>query len=104
MSNDTKYSSFWPMVILMGGLIAWCGYQLFEINKQRMAYNAQYDAMAQYIAPSQKAEAELRSIVEDLIQTSNKDQYAAQILKESIQAGIIHVNNNKADTSAAPAK
>jgi type II secretory pathway component PulL len=102
-NNSVRYSSFWPLLILTSGFTVWCSYQLFEINRQRIAYNAQYESLAPLIAPSQNAQAKLRAIVEDLIQTSGKDQYAAQILKESIQAGIIHVNKN-GNTTATPAE
>lgn len=103
--NNGTYSSFWPLLILLSGLTIWSAYQLYAINSQRIAINQQYAALAPGVSPSQNAEAKLRALVEDLIQTSAKDPYAAQILKESVQAGILHVNNKSTGTNstAAPA-
>ncbi len=98
-----KYSSFWPQFILMIGLFIWCSYQLYAINSQRLAINQQYKALEPAVVPSQEAQAKLRAIVQDLIQTSSKDANAAQILKESIQAGILHVNKTSGtNTTVAP--
>jgi hypothetical protein len=106
--NNGNYSSFWPLLILLSGLTVWSAYQLYAINSQRIAINQQYAALAPGVAPSQNAEAKLRALVQDLIQTSAKDTYAAQILKESVQAGILHVNKSSGTNStaspAAPAK
>ena len=102
-NNNVRYSSFWPQFILMIGFLIWSSYQLYAINSQRLAINQQYKALEPAIVPSQNAEAKLRAIVQDLIQTSSKDTYAAQILKESIQAGILHVNKNASNATAAPA-
>jgi len=87
----------------MGGFTIWSAYQLYAINSQRLALNAQYAALEPAIVPSQNAQAKLRAIVQDLIQTSSKDANAAQILKESIQAGILHVNKSSGtNTTTAP--
>lgn len=106
MSDDNgncRYSSFWPQFILMAGFLIWSSYQLYAINSQRLAINREYEALVPGIVPSQKAEAKLRAIVQDLIQTSAKDANAAQILKESIQAGILRVNKNDANATTPPA-
>jgi hypothetical protein len=87
----------------MIGLLVWSSYQLYAINSQRLAINKQYEALEPAIVPSQNAEAKLRAIVQDLIQMSAKDPNAAQILKESIQAGILHVNNTAGTNATAPA-
>lgn len=99
--NVVKYSSFWPQFILMLSLAFGFGYQVYEVNSQRLAILQQYETLAPGVVPSQNAAIKLRAIMQDLVQAAgNKNTYATQILKESIQAGILQVNN-KGSTAAA---
>lgn len=94
-----RYSSFWPMFILMSGIFIWCAYQLYAINSQRVVIDQQYEALAATVEPAEGAQKRLFSLAQDLVQMSAKDPNATQIVKESIQAGILHFNKNSTGTN-----
>jgi predicted negative regulator of RcsB-dependent stress response len=101
-SNNVYYSPFWPLAIVLAGFIIWLGYQIFTLNQQRSYANSQVEALTPTVQQAQMAQNRLISLLRDLAQTSSKDQYAAQILKEAVDAGLLHVTPN-ANTNAAPA-
>jgi hypothetical protein len=103
-SNNVYYSPFWPMAIVLIGFIIWLGYQLFTLNEQRTAMNSQLEQMQPTLQQAQMAQNRLISLLKDLAQTSSKDQYAAQIMREAVQAGLLRVSpNTNAATAGSPA-
>jgi hypothetical protein len=111
-SSNVRYSSFWPLLIMLLGLTLWCGYQLYAMNGQCNAINQQYTALEPSVAPAQNMRDKFASVGKDLVDVAAKDANAAQIVKEAIQAGIFHVNQsstptpgtNSTTTPAEPAK
>jgi len=88
--DEVHYSPFWPLVIILAGLILWIGYQVFATNSQRNVYNTEYQNAVPTINAAQNVQGKYIALIKDLVQTSTKDPYAAQIVKEATQAGLLH--------------
>ena len=103
-SNNVYYSPFWPLTIVLAGFVLWLGVQLVYLVEQRNAANAQLAQMMPTVQQAQAAQTRLVALLKDLAQTSSQDPYAAQIMKEAENAGLIRVtpNANGAASSAAP--
>jgi hypothetical protein len=101
--EDNDYSSFWPLLILVSGLLIWFAFQDYELNFQRSAYDKQFQSELTTISEAQTIENKYVALMNDLYQTSAKDPVAAQIVKDAIQAGWVHVQPNAANSTATPA-
>ncbi len=88
--NETfpSYSPFWPLTILLAGFIIWVGFQDYQLNNQRSAFNQQFQAAIPTIQAAQNWQGRYNAMMQDLIQVGGKDPYAATIAKEAVQAGI----------------
>jgi len=84
-NQDSSFTVFWPAVILLSGLLIWSGYQVYAQNSQQAS-----GIQTRYV-----------NLMKDLIQTSQKDQYAAQIVKEAEASGLIQVKPTTAPAAAA---
>jgi len=105
--DQVRYSSFWPLAVLLFGLLMWTGYQDFAANKQRNVYDSEYQSALPTIGEAEKVQGKYIALIKDLVQTSNKDPYAAQIVKEATAAGLLHQNSggtNSTGSPSAPAK
>jgi hypothetical protein len=100
-----NYSSFWPLVILVSGLLIWFVLQDLALNSQRAAYNAQFQDQQLQATFNESRNITTRyvSLMKDLLQTAQKDPAAAQIVKDAVAAGLIHVQPNGTNTTANPA-
>jgi len=105
---ETHYSPFWPLVILISGILIWSAYQVYATNSQRNVYDRQFQAALPTITEAQNVSTRYVALMKDLVETSAKDPAAAQIVKDAIAAGLIHVQpnatNGAAATPPAPAK
>ena len=109
-TTETSYSPFVPLLILLIGLFAWLGYHVYAQNETRRNYEQQFQAALPTINAAQGVGNKYVALMKDLLQTSAKDQYAAQIVKDAIKAGWIRVNpsgtptagTNTTTTPAAP--
>jgi hypothetical protein len=99
--DSATFSPFYPLLVLMIGLILWTGYQVYVANSQRNAFSQQIQQAAPAINQAVNIRDRYVALMKDLIETSSKDQYAAGIVKEAQQAGWLKVNQNQAP--AAPA-
>jgi hypothetical protein len=77
------YSSFGPVCILLIALILWSGYQMALTYAQASELSAEIKAAQPEITAAQNLRSRLYSLAQDLIETSAKDPYAAQIVKEA---------------------
>jgi hypothetical protein len=77
------YSPFWPLAVLILGLLLWSGYQTYIAYDQNAKLTTALRNAEPQLAEAQKAEAQLFSLFQDLVQTSAKDANAAQIVKDS---------------------
>jgi hypothetical protein len=105
-SSEPNFSSFWPLLILIVGLMLWFGFQDYELNKQRNNLNSQVQANLEAYNEAQNISTHYVALMKDLVHTAQTDQAAADIVKAAIQAGLIHVQpnaTNSAGTPAAPA-
>lgn len=99
--NEPSYSPFWPLLIFLVGFALSLTYQLYVVNAQRVLFSQQFQTLLPVVNQAQGAKAKLYAVAEDLLKTSAKNQYAAQIVKESnIQ---IRPNGAGAAPAAAPA-
>jgi len=101
---ENNYSSFWPLLILIIGLMGWSAYQVYAANSQRSVYERQFQAALPTITDAQNVSARYVALMKDLIQTSAKDQYAAQIVKDAIKANMIQVQPNATNGAGTPAE
>jgi hypothetical protein len=99
--TEESYSSFYPLLILIVGFILWLGIQDFSLNNQRTFYANQFDKAQPAITDAQNIANRYVGLMKDLLQTAQKDPAAAQIVKDAIAAGLIHVNQNANGTNAA---
>lgn len=108
-SSDIFSSPFIPLLILLVGLLVSEAYDVFAANSQRNVYNQQFQSMVPSLQQAQSIEDRYVKLMKDLIDTSAKDQYAAQIVNEAKQSGLIRVqqpapgDTGAAATSAPPA-
>lgn len=107
-SSQHTFSSFWPLLILIAGLFIWFAMQDYLLNNQRNAYNKQFQDQnfLQVVGEAQNVSKRYVNLMQDLLQTAQKDQAAADIVKAAISAGLIHVNpaaNGAAGTNAPAA-
>jgi hypothetical protein len=108
---ENNYSSFWPLLILVGGLLIWFAIQDYLLNNQRSAYNKQFQdpQFVSMVSQADNVSTRYVALMKDLVETSAKDPTAAQIVKDAIASGLIHVQpnangTNSATTPAAPSK
>ena len=109
---ENDFSLFWPMLILVAGFLIWFGVQDFELNNTRSNLQKQLDAAQPTINQAHNIRDHYVALMKDVLQTAQKDSVAAQIVKDAIAAGWIHVQPNSGaptptattDTSAAPTK
>ena len=87
--DNIAFSPFWPLLILLAGLVIWLSYQVYEANSLRSAYAQQFQAAIPTINQAQAVQDRYVKLMKDLIETSSKDASAAQIVKEATQAGLI---------------
>jgi hypothetical protein len=107
-NNDSPtFSPFYPLLVLLIGLVAWSGYQVFAANSQRSVYNQQFQAAIPTINQAQNIKDRYVALMKDLIETSSKNANAAGIVKEATQAGLLRVTQPAAgdagSTNSAPA-
>ncbi len=100
-NQDSSFTVFWPAVILLSGLLIWSGYQVYAQNSQRAVYNKQFQAALPTLNQASGIQTRYVNLMKDLIQTSQKDQYAAQIVKEAEASGLIQVKPTTAPAAAA---
>jgi hypothetical protein len=101
---ENNFSTFWPLLILISGLFIWSGYQVYATNSQRVVYDKQFQAAIPTITEAQNVSTRYVALMKDLVETSAKDPAAAQIVKDAIQAGLIHVQPNANGTNAPSAE
>lgn len=97
---DSHYSIFWPVLILMIGLLIWSSYQVYATNSQRSLYDKQFQAALPTITEAQNIGNRYVALMKDLVQTAQKDQAAAQIVKDAIAANLIHVQPNATNSAS----
>ena len=105
-SSNENFSSFWPLLIVLIGLLIWSGYQVYATNSQRRVYDQQFQSAMPTIQEAQNVSTRYVALMKDLVETSQKNPAAAQIVKDAIAANLIHVQPNatNAPTATAPAK
>jgi hypothetical protein len=105
---DNNYSSFWPLLILVIGLLVWFGWQDYGLNSQRSFYGQQIQAAGSTIEAAKNWQGRYTAMMRDLNDTSAKDTNATPILQAAVQAGIqaglIRVQQNATNSTAIPAE
>jgi hypothetical protein len=101
---DNNYSSFWPLLILIIGLLVWSGYQDYAENSQRIVNTEQFQAAIPTINDAVAVSNRYAALMKDLYDTAQKDPAAAQIVKDAIRAGLIQVHPNDTNSTTTPAE
>ncbi len=100
-NNDSAtFSPFYPLLILLIGLVAFSGYQVFAANSQRSVYSQQFQQAIPTINQAQNIKDRYVALMKDLIETSAKNANAAAIVKEATQAGLLRVTQPDAGAAA----
>jgi hypothetical protein len=100
-SSNEQFAAFWPLLILIAGLFFWSAFQAYSSYRQSSNLNAELEIAAPTVKKAQEVQTKLYGLAQDLLQTSTKDNYAAQIVKEAnIQ---VHAPATNAPDDAAPA-
>jgi hypothetical protein len=93
--SEHTYSTFWPLLIMVGGLLLWFAYQDYTVNKQRAFYKDQVEGAAKTIQTARDWQGRYEAILKDLNATGAHDPTSAAIFKDAVQAGLqaglIHV-------------
>jgi hypothetical protein len=103
LPSENNLSTFWPLLILVAGFLIWFGVQDFELNNQRSNLQKQLDAAQPTINEAHNIREHYVNLMKDVLQTAQKDSVAAQIVKDAIAAGWIHVQPPAAGTAPVPA-
>ena len=102
---DNNFSSFWPLLILVSGLIIWFGYQDWAANRQRSISVQQFQAAVPTINEAQNIGNRYVALMKDLVQTAQKegkDSVAAKIVNDAIKANMIQVQQNATNAPGTP--
>jgi len=91
--DNESFSPFYPLLVLLVGLILWLGYQDFEANLQRSALSAQLQAAVPSLTQAKNIQDRYVALMKDLIETATtgKNEKAAAIVKEAQAAGLLRV-------------
>jgi hypothetical protein len=81
--SEERFSSFWPLFILILGLFLWTGFQAYSTYRQCSGFNAELDGAGPTVKAAEDAQNKLYALAQDLLQVGTKDTYAAQIVKEA---------------------
>jgi hypothetical protein len=95
MEEKRTYTAFWPFFIFLTGVIVANVYQVIQMYDQRIALIKQIDNTATSLKNFEQVNAKLYSLASDLVQVSDTDPNAANIVKQfniSIQE---HKNDQK---------
>jgi cytoskeletal protein RodZ len=102
---SNNYSSFWPLLILVVGLLIWSGYQDWAANKQRSLNAQQFQTAIPTITEAQNIGNRYVALMKDLVQVAQKegkDSVAAKIVNDAIKAQMIQVQPNATNAAGAP--
>lgn len=100
-SLSSRYSLFIPLVILIGGFVAWFIYQDYLINGQRIHLKDELSHAEPIVGRAQQAKSRFASLVQDIVETGTKDANAAQIVTQLKKAGILVDRRDSTGTEAA---
>jgi hypothetical protein len=108
-NSENHYSSFWPLLVLISGLLIWFAFQDYLLNIQRSAYERQFHDQQFLTVVGQADNVTTRyvALMKDLVDTAQKqgkDSAAAKIVNEAIAANLIHVTPNATNGSGTPAE
>ena len=106
-SSSEAPSVFWPLLILLVGLIVWFGFQDYSLNNQRVVFSQQLDQATPVFNAARNWQGRYNAMMKDLIDTSSKSPNAAAIAKEAVQAGVqvglIRIQQNSTNSTTTPA-
>jgi len=101
--STQSFSPFYPILILLIGLIIWSGVQVYMANSQRSMTAAQIAQAMPNIVQAQNVKDRYIALMKDLIETAAKDPQAAAIVKEATAAGLLRVQQPAPGETNAPA-
>jgi hypothetical protein len=101
---ETRFSSFIPLTIFLGGFMIWLAIQDYSLNAQRAIYEQQINAAMPKYNDARVYADRYSKLLKDLVETAQKDPDATKIVKDAMQAGWISFQpgTNAAGTPAQP--
>jgi hypothetical protein len=99
ISTEPAYSAFWPVLILVVGLLFWSGYQAFNAYNAKTNLDREFQSAVPSLHAAQNAKDKLYAVAHDLIELSAKDPVAAQIVKQNQIS--IHSNDSGSSSSSS---
>jgi hypothetical protein len=108
MADDAspRYSAFWPMTIVLTAFAISFIVQIVQLIEHRSAVNREYDQAAQAFPKAQAAHDRMVALLKDVASTARTNPNAAQIVRLSLQSGILQQRASApagSDTNATPA-
>jgi hypothetical protein len=105
--SEPVFSSFWPLLILLIGLLIWLGTQDFFMNIQWSGLSTTLKQAAPAVNEAKYWHRRYDALVDDLYKTAQKDDAAKPIATAAVQAGVqsglIHVQQGAGANAPAPA-
>jgi hypothetical protein len=101
-TDADKFSTFWPLFVLLTALILSTGYQVYAANSQRLVYDEQFQAALPALNQAQGSYNRYTALMKDLIQSSSKDPAAADIVKAAVAAHLVQLNDPAKSAPAEP--
>jgi hypothetical protein len=89
LGSEPKFSSFVPLTILLVGLLAWFGFQDYNLNAQRGSLNSDIDAMTVQSQEAKNLATRYTLLITDLNRTAQTDETAKAILADAFKMGLI---------------
>jgi hypothetical protein len=102
--HEPVFSSFWPLLISILGLIIYFAVQDYYLNRQGAVLNQQLQQASPTISEAQNVSTRYVALMNDLLKTAQKDDNAMAIVNDCKKAGLIREVNTNAASATPPAK
>jgi len=79
---EHRYTSFWPVLILILGSISYSGYEVIALLEQRIAVSQAIEQMDPKIRYAEYEHAKLEALARDILSLASTNKNAAQIVTE----------------------
>jgi len=79
---EHRYTSFWPVLILILGSISYSGYEVIALLEQRIAVSQAIEQMDPKVRYAKYEHGKLEALAKDILNLASTDRNAAQIVAE----------------------
>ncbi len=103
-THEPGFSSFWPLLVCISGLIIYFAVQDFYLNKQGSGLNKQLSDAGPTLSEAQNVSTRYVALMNDLLKTAQKDDNAMAIVNDCRKAGLIRDAGTNATSATPPSK